>query len=78
MKITEQELELLQEAAAEYDFPDYDPEKHIALGIAAEYWGITKNSARSRMNKLVKQGKYIKLIVRRDDNRLVTAYEKLT
>jgi len=56
MIITPEENELLLELAAQFDYPEYAPEKHITRKQMAQTWGISENGASYRLEKLVQNG----------------------
>jgi len=57
MNITPEENDLLLELASEYDYPDYDPKKHILRKQMVKIWGVSDNGASYRLNKMVQEGK---------------------
>jgi hypothetical protein len=76
MDITPQENELLLEVAAMFDYPAYDPKRHILRKQMTEVWGVSNNGAGYRLDKLVSDGKLEVEKVRLPDGNLCNGYYK--
>jgi hypothetical protein len=74
--ITPEENELLLEVAAMFDYPEYDPKRHILRKQMIRVWGVSDNGASYRLNKLVSQGKLEVEKVRLPDGNLCNGYYK--
>ena len=57
MNITPEENDLLLELASKYDYPDYDPNKHILRKQMVEVWNVSENGVSYRLNKMIQEGK---------------------
>ena len=58
MEITQDERDILLALAAEYAYPEYDPEKHILVSDAMDLWGLSDRGAVGRLNKLLREGSW--------------------
>jgi hypothetical protein len=56
MEITQDERDVLLDLAAEYDYPEYDPNKHVLVEDAMKLWGLTDRGSQGRLDKLVRDG----------------------
>ena len=57
MNITHEESELLQELVAEFDYPDFDPTKHVTASMLSKQTGVTHRAASDRLERLFHKGK---------------------
>ena len=70
MEITQQENELLIELANAFNYPEYDPKKHVTRKQMMNVWGISDNGAGYRLEKLVQEGKLaVETVVLPDGNK---------
>ena len=76
MEITQEENELLLELANAFDYPEYDPEKHITRKQMMKVWGISDNGTAYRLDKLVSEGKLEVETVRLPDGNKCNGYYK--
>ena len=52
MDITIEESKLLQELVHEYDYPDFDPTKHVTAAMLADQLKISHKAACGRLERL--------------------------
>lgn len=57
MMITPEEYDLLSELVSEYDYPVFNPKKHVTSTMLAQKAGVTRRAAIDRLDKLVRDGK---------------------
>jgi len=80
MDITLEESELLQELVNRFDYPPFDPKKHVTAGMLAEQLGktcsITQKATRNKLEKLYNAGELLKERVRLDNGLWAWGYYK--
>lgn len=77
MKITPEENETLFALLSEFNYPDFDPTKHVTSTIMAEQWGMkSSKGAYERLEGLVHEGKLSKEKVRMESGRIGWGYFK--
>ena len=76
MIISNEENELLLEVAAMFDYPAFNPKKHILRKQMTEIWGVSNNGSGYRLDKLVSEGKLLVEKVRLPDGNLCNGYYK--
>jgi DNA-binding Lrp family transcriptional regulator len=76
LKITPEEYDLLTEIVAEFDYPGFDPKKHITANMLAKKVGITHRAAIDRLDKLVRDGKLKRERIRMDGGQRAWGYYK--
>lgn len=57
MKITLEEHNLLHELVSEYDYPAFDPNRHVTATLLAGELGMTVRGARDRLDRMVVDGR---------------------
>jgi len=76
MKITLEEHSLLRELASEYDYPPFDPAKHVTATMLAEKLGMTIRGARDRLDRLVVDGRLKREYIRMPNGYRAWGYYK--
>ena len=78
MRITPDEDDLLKQVAALYDYPEYDPARHVTAQSIMDEWDITDKGAHYRLDKLVRQG-YLKFeMIRMPSGAVAKGYYRVT
>jgi len=76
MKISPEDSDLLQDLVREYDYPDFDPKKHVISSMFAEQLGITQRAAFDRLERLHHSGKLMREGVRLPGGQRAWGYYK--
>lgn len=77
MQISAEENELLKELIEQYDYPSFDPSRHVTAMMLGKQLGITDRTARYRLEKLRAEGSVDREKVRLDDGSVVYGYFSL-
>jgi len=76
MKITPEEYDLLSELVSDYDYPAFNPKKHVTSMMLAQKAGVTRRAAIDRLDKLVRDGKLKREQVRLPSGKWAWGYYK--
>jgi len=80
MDITLEESELLRELVNRFDYPPFDPKKHVIARMLAKQLSkkrsITQRAARDKLEKLYNAGELLKEKVRLDNGLWAWGYYK--
>ena len=80
MDITREESELLRELVNRFDYPPFDPKKHVIARTLAKHLSetrsITQRAARDKLEKLYNSGELLKEKVRLDNGLWAWGYYK--
>ena len=76
MKITLEEHSLLRELASEYDYPDFDPDRHVTATMLSRELGMTIRGARDRLDRLVVEGRLKREYIRMPNGYRAWGYHK--
>ena len=76
MMITSEESSLLLELVQEYDYPDFDPDKHVTANMLAEKLSLSHRAAYERLERLRAKGALTRERIRLPGNCRAWGYYK--